>query len=251
MWISSRKALATSVLSVVAILVTVALILTLYSSYKTYQQSIDHVYITSDSNALESRSTDSVDFKLLRGYLGNSKVFAVVDGDGMLYRVALKLLGSYGIDVHRLESLSELRLIGCPKILIINLDGGSVSLLDSMSVISELRRCSMNGTYVLLAFNNTKLADKIWRKLFEAPLPYTSNEITIAKIWSNGETEYITEKTFFIFGRMYKTIGGRSVPIDIGGSAGYRSTEDLEKAMSEALKNLVRNIVYIETNLGG
>ncbi len=236
-----RKVLVVSMLSVFVILALVIMFHIFYS-YKTYQQPADQMNVVSSDEYTNF-------FKLLRGYLGDSKVI-VVDGDGMLYRVASRLLGGYGINVHRLESLGELKLLGCPKILIINLDAENISAFDSLDVVSELRNCSMSGSYVLLAFNDTRLADEVWRKLFETPLPYASNEITVTRVQSNGETKYIAERTFFIFGRTYSIIDGRPVPIDVGGSAGYRSNEDLEKAVSEALKNLAKAITQLDTNLG-
>ncbi|RLG77904.1 MAG: hypothetical protein DRO12_00990 [Thermoprotei archaeon] len=241
MRVDFRRVLVVSMLSVVVILASVGLFHIFYS-YKTYQQPADQMHVVSSDEYANF-------FKLLRGYLGDSKVI-VVDGDGVLYRVASRLLSSYGINVHRLESLSELKLLGCPKILVINLDAENISAFDSLDVVSELRNCSMSGSYVLLAFKDTSLAEEVWRKIFETPLPYTSNEITVTRVWSNGETEYIAERTFFIFGRTYKIIDDRPVPIDVGGSAGYRSTEELEKAVDEALKNLARAIAQINSNLG-
>jgi len=67
----------------------------------------------------------------------------------------------------------------------------------------------------------------------------------------SGEIEYVTERTFFIFGRVYKVIDGRPVPIDVSGSAGYTSPEELREAMAEAVvRNLLRSITHIETMFG-
>jgi len=101
------------------------------------------------------------------------------------------VVGDDGIGLHRLESLIELRLFGCSKIPVINLDAENTDMFSSTDIVDKLRSCSMNGSFVMMVTNDTKLADKAWRKLFKTPLPYTSNEITITRVWSNGMAEYI------------------------------------------------------------
>jgi len=69
-------------------------------------------------------------------------------------------------------------------------------------------------------------------------------------VWSSGAVDYTTEKTYSIFGRTYRVINGRYVPVDVGGSAGYRNAEDLEKAISDALEALAKAITQANIDLG-
>ncbi len=192
-------------------------------------------------------STIQLSLEAMRRFFENTSV-VVIDSNGTLYRVVLELLNSYGIEVHRFESTDKVVEISCPEILMISLDSEIANEM-SLNVIDRLRECSMNGSYVSLAFSDVELADKIWRKLFEVSLPYTSSEITITKKWRDGRVEYVVEKTFFIFGRTYKSINGRLTPVDVAGSARYRDVKDLEKAMKEALSYFIECMIRVETEL--
>ncbi len=212
---------------------------------------VDAAKISSDSmKSKQVLSANDVSEELLREHLKKFGAFIVIDNDGTLYRSAKKVLSMYGIEIRRLDSFEELESIGCPKILVVNLDREAIATLTSETILDKLRRCSLSGTYVLFAFNDTKLADEVWRKIFGVPLPYKSNEVTVAKVWRSGKVEHVVEKTFFVYGRTYRVVDGKRIPIEVGGSAGYRDVKDLEKAISEALANLLKNIVYVELNLG-
>ncbi|RLG75560.1 MAG: hypothetical protein DRO12_05365 [Thermoprotei archaeon] len=98
------------------------------------------------------------------------KEIVIVDREGALYQVMLGVLRSYGIDIRRFRSLKELlKLTACPKILVVNLV--EPNSIPDLGVLARLRRCSLNGTHVLLALNNIRLGDALRRELFNESFP--------------------------------------------------------------------------------
>lgn len=70
----------------------------------------------------------------------------------------------HNIKVHNDTYINELNISICPRILLIHLNTKIYSSLRlNKNILDELRKCSLNGSYIVFAFNNNIIADDIWK----------------------------------------------------------------------------------------
>ncbi len=192
----------------------------------------------------------SIEFLSKRGF----DKLVLIDENGVIYRAMLRIFGDYNVTIYRHRSLDELDLSKCPRILVINLlDDKIYSELNNPSRLDKIRECSEKGNYVLFVLDNVKVGNEIWMKLFGVVYPNPSSEVTVTMGHSSSKVDYYVAKKLFISGRTYKVINDRSVPVDVGGSAIYKSTErlELEDVVSVALIGLIRSIADTESRYSG
>ncbi len=237
---------------ILATVIVLAIVVSASLLYFHHWSASSSGVISAPKPSVNADANVTMAFEYIRSNFGK---FVVVDGSGVLYQAMLKPLSSHGINVHRLKSLDELKLIDCPKILIIDLLNNSIAneLTSSTTLPNKLHECMMNGTYVLIAYNDTRLAGEVWRKLFGTSFPYASSEITATKVWSSGKKEYVAMKRLFgIVGMTYKIDNGRLIPVGVGGHAiSDAANKNIEKLVSDALEGLVVSIMNAEKEFGG